>query len=68
MPKISTDIYRQLGLNLDFDLVCGNRTPSSVDPLNLPLNGDRHQEWGLLTANWPLGEPRPIFTKLELPN
>lgn len=68
VPKISTDIYRQLGLNLDFDLVCGNRTPSSVDPLNLPLNGDRHQEWGLLTANWPLGEPRPIFTKLELPN
>ncbi len=67
VPKISTDIYRQLGLNLDFDLVCSNRARSMTGSLNLPLDWHRHQEWGILPANWPLGEPRPIFTKLELP-
>jgi methionyl-tRNA synthetase len=67
VPKISTDIYRQLGFNLDFDLICGNRARSTIDSLNLPLDWHRHQEWGILPANWPLGEPQPIFTKLELP-
>ena len=67
-PKISTDIYRQLGLEIDFDLIGGNQLVGS-DPtvLNLAANCQHHLEWGILKANDLLGEPRPIFAKLELP-
>ena len=67
VPKIATDIYRQLGLDIDFDLVCGSRAISATD-LNLPTDWERHREWGILTPNRLLGEPRPIFAKLELPS
>ncbi len=66
VPKISTDIYRQLGLDIDFDLVCGNHANESLD-LELPADWNHQMEWGILTANSPLGEPQPIFVKLELP-
>ena len=77
VPKISTDIYQQLGLNIDFDLVCCNNsgndiaTPSTIDS-ELPIVGtvseswEHHQSWGILQANARLGEPQPIFIKLEL--
>jgi methionyl-tRNA synthetase len=66
VPKISTDIYRQLGLEIDFDIVCGNKVSSHPDALELPVDWNRHLEWGLLKANHLLGEPHPIFAKLEL--
>jgi methionyl-tRNA synthetase len=68
VPKISTDIYRQLGLEIDFDLVCGNSLSRlNADGLELPVDWEHHQEWGILKANHLLGEPQPIFAKLELP-
>ncbi|WP_309736921.1 methionine--tRNA ligase [Chamaesiphon sp. OTE_75_metabat_556] len=70
VPKISTDIYHQLGLEVDFDRVCNITNNATVDPegLKLPSDWERHQEWGILTANSLLGEPKPIFAKLELTN
>jgi methionyl-tRNA synthetase len=66
-PKISTDIYQQLGLTIDFDLAGGNDfSQFDLNVSNLALNSEHHLGWGLLKANDPLGEPRPIFTKLEL--
>jgi methionyl-tRNA synthetase len=68
VPKISTDIYRQLGLDVDFDFVGGNtlnRLDANVS--NLSISCEHHLEWGILKANDLLGEPRPIFAKLELP-
>jgi methionyl-tRNA synthetase len=65
IPKISTDIYRQLGLDLDFDLVSGHRDRANLAQ-ELPANWSRQIEWGVLEANHPLGEPKPIFAKLEL--
>ncbi|WP_310485084.1 methionine--tRNA ligase [Chamaesiphon sp. VAR_48_metabat_403] len=79
VPKISTDIYRQLGLNIDFDLNCCNNsnndlasqvTVNSESPIDNTAaieNWEHHQTWGILQANYQLGEPQPIFTKLELP-
>jgi methionyl-tRNA synthetase len=72
VPKISTDIYRQLGLEIDFDLVCcnnsdGNDAAANVVGSELPDDWEHHREWGILKANHQLGEPHPIFTKLELP-
>ena len=67
VPKISTDIYRQLGLDVDFDLICASNTATSDrGELELPLDWESHQEWGILKANCLLGEAQPIFTKLEL--
>jgi methionyl-tRNA synthetase len=68
VPKISTDIYRQLGLEIDFDLICGKNATENVALLNLPPDWERHLEWGILTADTLLGEPKPIFSKLELPS
>jgi methionyl-tRNA synthetase len=68
VPKISTDIYRQLGLAIDFDLVGGNHLVSSNKNVSdLSISCKDHLGWGILKANDPLGEPRPIFAKLELP-
>lgn len=67
VPKISADIYRQLGLDIDFDLICGS---NPIDPhrLTLPDDWERHDTWGILSADGILGEARPIFAKLELPS
>jgi methionyl-tRNA synthetase len=68
LPKISTDIYRQLGLEVDFDLLSGtNIDRSDANVSNLSFDCKYHLGWGVLKANDLLGEPRPIFTKLELP-
>ena len=72
VPKISTDIYHQLGFDLDFDIVTGNHISDNLDKPELSVdraspveNWEHHLEWGVLTANHLLGEPHPIFTKLE---
>ncbi len=59
LPQIGTDIYRQLGLEIDLS---GELSQSPGAP-----DWAQHLQWGLLTANGQLGEPQPIFTKLELP-
>jgi methionyl-tRNA synthetase len=61
LPKISTDVYHQLGLEIDFDTVFGNHPDPTIDLAH-------HQKWGVLTSNHPLGHPQPIFAKLELPS
>jgi methionyl-tRNA synthetase len=66
VPKISTDIYQQLGLAVDFDLVCGADSLPDADPPELPADWEHHRAWGILQADRLLGEPRPIFVKLEL--
>jgi methionyl-tRNA synthetase len=69
IPKISTDIYRQLGLEIDFDLICGNNISTlNADALELPADWEQHQKWGILKADSLLGEPHPIFAKLETPS
>jgi methionyl-tRNA synthetase len=67
VPKISTDIYRQLGLNIDFDLLSGSQANTNPTPA-LPFDWAHQATWGVLTANHPLGQPQPIFDKLELPD
>jgi methionyl-tRNA synthetase len=67
VPKISTDIYRQLGLNIDLDLLSGSQANTHPTPA-LPFDWSQQATWGLLSANHPLGQPQPIFDKLELPN
>ncbi len=68
IPKISTDIYRQLGLEIDFDLIGSNNISKlNADASEPPGDWDRHLEWGILKANHLLGEPHPIFAKLEPP-
>lgn len=56
VPSLSTDIYRQLGFDVDFNQV------SAIAP---SLTG--HDNWGALPALQPLGEPKPVFRQLELP-
>ncbi|NJR31947.1 MAG: methionine--tRNA ligase [Chamaesiphon sp. CSU_1_12] len=69
VPKISTDIYQQLGLDVDFDRVCGSHGDRShLETNELPADWAHHAKWGILQADRPLGSPRPIFTKLEAPN
>jgi methionyl-tRNA synthetase len=65
VPKISTDVYRQLGLNIDFDLLSGSQANTHPTPA-LPFDWAQQARWGVLTANHPLGQPQPIFAKLEL--
>ena len=58
IPTLSTAIYQQLGFAIDFDdqHQIGAKLPFAV-----------HSQWGLLLAGQELGEPAPIFQRLELP-
>jgi len=58
IPNLSTAIYRQLGLGVDFN----PKVPAS------PMRFEGHAVWGLLPANQPLADPEPIFRRLKLPN
>lgn len=56
VPNISTAIYQQLGFSTDFN-----------DRAEI-LDSARYLErasWGWLKANQPLGEPQPVFRRLE---
>jgi methionyl-tRNA synthetase len=57
-PTISTRIYQQLGYLVDF----GNSPLSDVSIVH-----QNHVQWGILASGQPLGEPQPVFQKLELP-
>jgi len=56
IPKISSDIYKQLGFATDFN----DKTKIAVAaPFTI------HASWGILSDKQKLGEPRPIFPRLE---
>lgn len=57
IPGISNDIYQQLGFGTNFN-----------DKTQLSNTADFtvHASWGTLPAKQKLGEPRPIFQKLEV--
>lgn len=58
IPKIGTEIYRQLGFSLDFN------APHTLQK-NAPFAA--HSQWGVLSANAQLNKPHPVFVKLEFP-
>ncbi len=57
-PGVSTAVYQQLGYSVDF----------SDSPLrDVSIDFSSHITWGILAAQQTLGEPKPVFQKLELP-
>lgn len=58
IPNLSNDIYQQLGFSLNFN------DREAINKASLFLE---HSQWGMLCANQRLGEPQPVFCRLELP-
>ena len=58
IPNISSDIYQQLGFGIDFN---AQIQTSIIAPFAI------HGTWGVLSSQQKLGEPRPIFKRIELP-
>jgi methionyl-tRNA synthetase len=58
IPDISSDIYQQLGFGINFN----NQIETAT---NAPFC--THATWGLLTDQQKLGQPRPVFQRVELP-
>ncbi len=58
IPNISNDIYQQLGFDTNFN----DKTQINVSAAFII-----HANWGILPNSQTLGEPRPVFGRLELP-
>ncbi len=58
IPNISSEIYRQLGFGIDFN----DQAQTAIDA---PF--DIHSAWGVLSDKQKLGEPRPVFKRIEPP-
>jgi methionyl-tRNA synthetase len=58
IPDISTDVYQQLGFSTNFN---------DKTLINDTATFTTHAGWGSLPARQSLGEPRPVFARLELP-
>ncbi len=58
IPNISSDIYQQLGFGINF-----NDQIQSV--MAAPFC--THAKWGVLSSKQHLGEPQPIFKRIDLP-
>ncbi|GAB1543810.1 hypothetical protein NUACC21_64860 [Scytonema sp. NUACC21] len=56
IPSISSDIYQQLGFGINFN---EQIKTSIAAPFSI------HGTWGVLSSQQKLGEPRPIFKRLE---
>ncbi|MCX7594428.1 MAG: methionine--tRNA ligase [Fischerella sp.] len=56
IPNISSDIYQQLGFDIDFN----NQAQTAIAA---PF--DIHGTWGVLTNKQKLGEPHPVFKRIE---
>jgi len=56
IPSISTDIYQQLGFSYDFN---------EKTLINDSVTYDTHAAWGTLPPQQQLGEPKPVFARLE---
>jgi methionyl-tRNA synthetase len=59
IPGISNLIYQQLGFENDFILKEQNN-------ITISNRYDKHSRWGILSASQVLGEPQPVFQRLEL--
>lgn len=59
VPNLSTAVYQQLGYSINFQ---NQITGPTVTPFDI------HAQWGILPSNQVLGEPKPVFQKLELPS
>ena len=57
IPNISSDIYQQLGFGVNFN----TQIQTSI---NAPFS--IHGTWGVLSNQQKLGEPRPIFKRIEI--
>jgi methionyl-tRNA synthetase len=58
IPRVSSEIYQQLGFLIDFD-------DKTLIDVSVPFN--THSKWGTLPANQVLGEPQPVFQRLDFP-
>ncbi|MBD2450662.1 methionine--tRNA ligase [Nostoc sp. FACHB-152] len=58
IPNISSDIYQQLGFGINFNeqIKTAIAAPFSI-----------HSKWGLLSNKQQLGNPQPIFKRIETP-
>lgn len=56
-PTLSSQIYQQLGFSIDFNQPSFNQ--------EIPFN--LHKCWGILPPQQPLGQAKPVFLRLELP-
>jgi methionyl-tRNA synthetase len=57
IPNVSNDIYKQLGFFIDFN---DKNQISIAAPFTI------HSTWGILSQKQKLGEPRPVFQRLEM--
>jgi methionyl-tRNA synthetase len=55
IPNISSSIYQQLGFGIDFN--------EQTDIARFEI----HSQWGLLSNQQQLGQPQPIFKRIEAP-
>ena len=58
IPTLSSQIYQQLGFSVDFN------QPSSFKE---QISFEVHKCWGILPPQQLLGEAKPVFLRLELP-
>lgn len=58
IPNISSDIYQQLGFEIDFN------NKKLINDLTL---FQKDSSWGIFPRQQKLGKPHPIFVRLELP-
>ncbi|NCJ07112.1 methionine--tRNA ligase [Synechococcales cyanobacterium C] len=64
VPDLSTQVYIQLGLEIDFQAQPQKQTPKQLQaPLNITYINQ--SQWGVLQPGQPLGMPQPVFQKLE---
>lgn len=57
IPNVSSDIYKQLGFAIEFN---------DKTQISLAAPFTTHATWGILSPKQTLGEPRPVFQRLEL--
>jgi methionyl-tRNA synthetase len=57
-PIVSTAIYQQLGFLIDF---------SDSPLIDMSIDFSTHSRWGILAGRQKLGDPQPVFQKLEMP-
>jgi methionyl-tRNA synthetase len=58
IPNLSNAVYQQLGYTVDFNSLESTKS----------LDFTEHCSWGTLSGGQTLGDPKPIFQKLEVPD
>lgn len=56
IPNVANNIYNQLGFVINFN---DNKEICNIAPFST------HAKWGVLSTNQKLGEPQPVFQRLE---